>query len=253
MRCEILIGDRESTKSFRVLKALEESAPLPVKVTTSYSGDCDLLLLWGVGREGHHQARDHQVKMGRFAALWDMGYLQTGDDHYYRVSLNHQHPQGWLDRTPNDPERFNQLGLALENIGDPKGHILVVGMGHKSHAFLKTHGWEQRQMAALRIQYPGKSINLRPKPHKKMRAQPIKTDMQRASLVVCRHSNAGVQAALWGVPVRSEDGAVVWLKDKEYTPENRLDFLRRLAHWQYKTSEFQQAWDFLLNITARTE
>lgn len=250
MDCEILIGDRESTKSFRVLRALEESSPFPVHVTTKASGQSQLLMLWGVGREGHYQARDRQLANGGHCALWDMGYFHD-TDHYYRVSIDHQHPQAWLDWTPADSSRWDRLKLGLEEIAKPEGHVLVVGMGHKSHAFLKTHGWEQRQVQQLRREFPNREIRLRPKPHKKSNAKPIRSDMQGASLVVCRHSNAAVQAALWGVPARCEDGAASWLQGKPYTPENRLDFLRRLAYWQWKTSEFRDAWNFLMNITAR--
>lgn len=250
MDCELLIGERESSKSMRVLQALQATSPIPVKVTKRYTGNHELLMLWGIGREGHHQARDAHVSSGRHCAMWDMGYLDDGEDQFFRVSLDHQHPQAWLDRTPRDGARWEALGLKLEELADPKGHVLVIGMGHKSHRFLGTHGWELDAMRKARKRYPDREVRLRPKPHKQHRGKPIKEDLTGASLVVCRHSNVAVQAALWGVPARSEDGAAIWLQGKDYTPENRLDFLRRLAHWQYKTTEFQKAWDFLLNITA---
>src|SRR5690606_31042250 len=99
--------------------------------------------------------------------------------------------------------------------------------------------------------FPGRKVIFRPKRRDDMKL-PCKTDgetpiaelLRGSSLVVCRHSNVAVDAAIAGVPFECEDGAAAWLQARPYTAENRLDFLRRLAHWQYRPDEADRAWAF---------
>ena len=78
--------------------------------------------------------------------------------------------------------------------------------------------------------------------------QAIADLLRGASLAACRHSNVAVDAVVAGVPFEAVDGAAMWLAGKDYTPANRLDFLRRLAWWQWKASEAHLAWDFAKEV-----
>ena|SRR3990167_7173708 len=82
---------------------------------------------------------------------------------------------------------------------------------------------------------------------------PIEALLKGASLVVVRHSNVSVDATIAGVPFECEDGAAVWLTQKDYTPENRLNFLRRVAYWQWHKGEVKEAWRFLEGMLERTQ
>lgn len=257
---EILISQLESRTGKVILKAMHQQAPIPVQVGHVYAGRCDGLMLWGVGRSGHGAARDAQLARGGHAYLWDMGYFgRRKREGYLRVSIDHQHPQQWLDLTSSDPSRWDEHGIALREDFTPKGHVVLVGMGPKSHAFLKTQGWEQAKLAELRRRFPGRRIVFRPKPgrpHPEIACEVNATDsiervLKGASLVVCRHSNVAIDACIAGIPFECEDGAASWIQGKPYTQATRLDLLRRLAWWQWKPEETAQAWKFLLGITAQ--
>lgn len=236
---------------------MEAAAPVPVRVTNAYRGDCDALMLWGIGRHGHAQARaEHRARGGR-VFMWDMGYFGRGKfDGYLRVSIDHEHPQAWLDRSPTDPRRWGRHGIPLRSDADPAGPILLVGMGPKSHAYLGSSGWEARALADLKRRFPERKVMHRPKPGRPFqplgcgvdRSANVETALRGKSLVVCRHSNVAVDACIAGVPIEVEDGAAAWLQGKPYTRGMRLEFLQRLAWWQWRVDEAAQAWRFLLGM-----
>ncbi len=257
MDCEILLSHRESRKGLEMLAAMQAASPVEIRAGTAFRRNADILMLWGVGRKGHAQARDAQLAIGRRAVLWDVGYFSK-DAGYYRVSIDHQHPQALMDRTPVDSSRWAAHGIRLREVADPAGPILLVGTGPKSHTFLGTHGWEARKLVELKRRFPGREIVFRPKPRRPFqpiacrldRSETIEQALTGKSLVVCRHSNVAVDACIAGVPVECEDGAAVWMQGKPYTRMTRLDFLHRLSWWQWKPEEAGKAWAFLLGAMA---
>lgn len=256
--CEFLIHPEDSHNGRAILKAMAEQCPMPAHHSPRYDGRFDWLMLWGVGRPEHAQAVGWHVAPGRHAALWDLGYLgRQKRDGYLRLSIDTWHPQQWLDRTEPDPSRWDELGVALSDQGDPGGHIVLVGMGPKSHAFLASDGWELRKFEELRRRFPRRRIVFRPKPGKPAPRVPcqhalgaLDEVLRGAALVVCRHSNVAVDAVIRGVPVEVEDGAAQWLQGRAFDCATRLDFLRRLAWWQWKATEARDAWRFILKVTA---
>lgn len=260
---EILKTGHESQTGAGLLLALHAAAvSLGIKVTMgpTYAGRAHWLALYGVGAADRSQARDAQVRSGGHALCWDMGYFgrkkHTG---YLRVAIDHHHPQAWLDRTPARPERWAQHGIALRDDARPDGHVVLVGVGPKSHAFLGTHGWEQQKYAELCVRFPERRIVYRPKPNRPALALGCETNatgkiedvLRGASMVVCRHSNVAVDAVIAGVPFECEDGAAEWLQGKPCTVETRLDFLRRLSWWQWTPEEMGQFLKFLREVTAK--
>lgn len=225
-----------------------------VKETEEYHGGRDWLVLFGVGYEQHHIARTKQVASGKRALLIDLGYWGrkkvTG---YLRMSIDHDHPQRLLDRTKPDPSRWDALHIGLRHDADPAGPIILVGMGRKSRVYLKNGDqWEKEALARIQAKHPGRRVIYRqksPDDETRLRCErdadtPIDRLLRGASLVVARHSNVCVDAVVAGVPYEATDGAAMWLVGKEYSAANRLDFLRRLAWWQWKTTEAAQAWRF---------
>lgn len=226
--------------------------------TRAYQGKSDWLVLFGVGAQAHDRARRAQIQRGGHVLMWDMGYFgrkkETG---FLRASIDQDHPQALLDRTPPDPSRWEHHRIALREDADPNGVILLVGLGRKSRLYLHEDDWEQRTLKRLQERFPGRTVLHRPKPHhespklhcERDETTPIEELLRRCSLVVCRHSNVAVDAAIAGVPFEAEDGAAMWLAQREFTPENRLDFLRRLAWWQWQAIEAAAAWSFLKGVT----
>lgn len=232
---------------------------LVVRRTKRYAGASDLLVLFGVGAPERALARDKQVRSGRHCILWDIGYFGAAKtEGYLRVSIDHDHPQAWLDRTPNDSSRFQRQRIQLSEVSDGNGHIVLVGLGRKSRSYLGCQNWERDKLAELRRRFPGRRVVYRPKPNQPrldldcevMAEVPIGNVLRGAALVATRHSNVAIDAAIAGVPFECEDGAAQWLAERSFTPTNRLDFLRRLAWWNWHAGEAVQTYAFLKGMIA---
>jgi hypothetical protein len=227
---QVIRATNESQRGLEILGAMEACAP-PV----------DLLMMWGVGRPGHSAHRDRAIHQGRRVVMWDLGYKKG----YYRLSIDHDHPWRLFDHTPDTGRQFP--ATLREDAGT--GPILLIGMGRKSKSYLNSWNWESRKIAELKRRFPGVPIQVRQKPRTGDGAPRIEDAMKGCRLVVCRHSNVAVDACIAGIPFECEDGAAYWLRDKEYSPENRQRFLNKLAHWQYQPNEAKQAWEFICALT----
>ena len=246
---EVLISPRLQKTAGPMLRALYQTILKQsdkVQATTRYAGGSDCLVLYGVGAVDRIIARDLQLAKGGRVIMWDQGYFgKKRFVGYLRVSIDHPHPQGLLDITPNNPERWDVHNIPLREDYDEKGPVILVGLGPKTHAYLGEayDDWERDRYRELLQRFPKSRIVYRPKPrraHPQLGCytdgtSPIEDLLLGASLVVVRHSNVAVDAVIAGVPFECEEGAAMWLTRKEYTPENRLDFLRRLSYWQWAT------------------
>lgn len=256
---EILRARKASTTGEPMLRAMADAARKAgdtVVETRAFQGCCDWLIVFGVGAPVNDEARHQQIALRGRVLHWDHGYVGrqkvTG---YLRMSIDSDHPQQWMDRTPGDASRWLRHGIKLREDASKSGPILLIGLGRKSRAYLNTPDWERQAYEQLRKRFPGRTILFRPKgeddtrlPCEQDAATPIEKLLRGASLVVCRHSNVAVDAAVAGVPFEAEDGAAMWLQQREYTPENRLEFLKRLAFWQWRSIEAPQAWAFAKEI-----
>ena len=243
------------------------AAGLMASTSKHYKGDCEWLNVVGVGAAPQCAARDAHVAKGRPVACWDMAYLGKTKDLvqcYVRVSLNTDHPtHEAIEATEPDPKRFNKFGVLMED-GHyrPDGHVLVIGMGSKSHNYLGEHDWEARTLRTMERRFPGRRIVYRPKPlpvrskrapdgvrwPDKSVGVSLDKALKGASLLVCRHSNSAVEACRVGVPVECEGGAAHWLYSQTPIPgyAERRDFLYRLLWWQWRFHEMREAWQFLI-------
>lgn len=259
MAVEVLRSNRSSPSAAAMLEALTvamRAAGETFTETTEYRGDAEWLMLFGVGAAAHTEARDRHVKSGGKVMLWDLGYFgRRKAPGFIRGSINDDHPQAWLDRAPTDPSRWNAQGIRLREDFRAAGHVVLVGMGRK-HRSYSGSGWERQAFADLLKRFPAARIVYRPKndadqvilPCARNSTSPIEHLLNGASLVVCRHSNVAIDAAIAGVPFECSDGAAMWLKAKEFTRENRLDFLRRLAWFQWRPDEASEGWSFFKGI-----
>lgn len=247
---EILIEPAMSVHGTKMLRALAQTAPMPCKVVGKPSGDARTLVIYGVGHLSRKVLAERHRAAGGQLVLWDLGYLRDRMPGAMRLSVNDWHPQRLLDRAPLDSSRWDRMHLPLRNDCDPAGPVILVGLGPKTRAIIEDRDWEAVKFAELSKRFPGRRIIFRPKPrrpHPSLHCQtdatsPIETLLRGASLVVVRHSNVGVDAVVAGIPVEAEDGAVKYLDGKEYSPQNRLEFLWRLAHFNWRADEAKGAW-----------
>ncbi len=237
-----------------MLKALARAIPNS-HITREYQGSALWFVVYGYGHPVRNQFRQRHLRSGRPVVIWDLAYFDR--ERSLRCSINHDHPQHWLDQTPADPSRWDRLEVKLrEDCYDPNGHIILVGLGRKSRSYLNVGDWENAMLRDLRLRFPDKKIIYRPKPKSPAMRLDCATDstskfehlLRGASLVFCRHSNAACDAAIAGVPFECIDGAARWLVGRPYTPENRLGFLRRLAWWEWRADEAGKAWEFLQSM-----
>lgn len=261
---EFLLPRRSNASAEPMLRALTQAALAaghPVRESRQATHRCEWLVLFGVGSPAHDAARSRQIAQRGRCIHWDHGYVAREKlSGHLRLSIDQDHPQLWLDATAPDPSRWDSLGVPMREDAHPSGPIILVGLGAKSRLYLKAPDWEARTLATLERRFPGRSIIHRPKPKPgqdfpKLHCErdidtPIADLLRGASLVVCRHSNVAVDATIAGVPFECEDGAAAWLTGKPFTADNRLDFLRRLAWWQWRAGEAAQAWAFIVATLA---
>lgn len=247
----------------RMLEAMIAQAPIAIEVNERYKGNCDLLMVYGTGHPIRRPwQRQHIVNGGRMIG-WDLGYWHRRVDNTFhmRVTLDADHPQAFI--RPEPVQRWHDQGIDLRDVYRKEGHILIIGMGPKSN---RAHGlrpleWEMNAAKLAKAAYPKQRIIYKPKrptdptpPGFTVDRNPIEQALRGAALVVCRHSNVAIDACIAGVPVFCEDGAAMALygagalaKPIRPTPEQRLDFLRSLAWWNWRPEEAGKAWGYLLD------
>ncbi len=209
------------------------------------------LVLYGLG------APERIIHAGRSNLIaFDAGYWERKlkpEERKYRVSIGGFHCPQLIMRGDNPgPERWNESGLAITQGGNPEGPIMLVGNGPKSQV-AGAQGWTALKSRRIRKAFPGRKILYRPKPKRPhepgidfdtISHKTIESELDKVSLVVCRHSNVAVDACQMGVPVVCDDGAAASIYpsslaefQKQPSAERRAEFLHRLAWWQWTPGE----------------
>lgn len=234
MVVELLTAVHHTQKARRALEAMKwaiQSAGDTLIETNSYQGCGDWLMLWGVGAAAHNQARNVHVAKGKHALLLDMGYTNRAET--WRFSIDHDHPHRLFDATPEDRAPV----AALRDWYAPNGHIIIAALGLKSKKYLGLPHWERTTFKRLKQEFPKRRIVIK----EKKDPTPFENLLFGASLVVARHSNCCIDAAVHNIPFRCDDGAAYWLKDLK----DRERFLRKLAYWQTDIEGASEAWRFI--------
>lgn len=259
---EILFSEKISSRGRAMLQAMSRAIPKSV-TTRKYSGAHDILMLYGPGGLDRIPIINAHLASGRHVVSWDLGYWDRNSaDAMMRVSVDTLHPQRLLRYVEPDPQRFSSYGFTLRNDFNKAGPVLLIGTGRKTKAI--AGDWEAEKYAELRLVMPSARIIYRPKPAKELYSIPglecsygcpIETALVGASLVVTKHSNVGVDAAIAGVPCVTDDGIAqsFWRGNtlKSYSVPSdkaRLDFLSRVAYFQWRPSEARQAWKFIQSL-----
>jgi hypothetical protein len=229
------------------------------RVITQYK-PCNVLILYGLGGADRRQIAADHLASGKPFVAFDLGYWERNiEPRKFRMAVNGHHPKGVMNGDYPGARRFDSAGIRIGSVADPGGPIMLVGIGPKSNA-VGADGWVRNKAKELEATFPGKQIIYRPKPNKAhevdsypISAGPIDAALEGMSLVVCRHSNVAVDACRLGVPVVCDDGAAVaiypsQLSDKDNQPDEatRLEFLHRLAWWQYSADEPELIWKWIM-------
>lgn len=271
MRCEVLTDPEMYEPGKAMLAAMIATSPISIVRRDVYKGDCELLMSYGLGHIGRRfWVNSHLDKGGRLIGF-DLGYWNRGStktiDRPLRLTIDQDHPQEWIDDCP--PERFDTAGVDLLDLYSPAGPIVIVGLGAKTNRALGQPmvTWERTALSRIREVYSETEVIYRPKREdgtilpgtRRMVGMPIEHVLRGASLVVCRHSNVAIDAAIAGVPVVCEDGIAAALYNNDLrhpvipTHAERLRFLRAVAWWQWRPSEAKQCWEFVMAQLERSE
>lgn len=247
MRCDVLLWDDVAARGVSILKAMIDSAPkvgIECTVCNGSPTGAPWLMAYGLGHIGRKAYISQHLKNGGRLIGWDLPYWSRGHakdkDHPMRLTIDADHP--WRMIQKESPERWDNQGIQLREDCDPEGKIMIVGMGKKAKDLYPD--WEKGIQDRLFNKYPRRKVVYRPK---SKWVEPIEQALRGKSFVYARHSNVAVDACIAGIPVECQDGAAYALYKDNPRPtiEQRLEFLRSLAWWQWKPSEAIQAWDFI--------
>lgn len=259
----ILVTPETSHKAKRHLRSMYETAlamRLDVQLFSEYN-PCTVLMLYGLGGADRYPAAMEHKRGGKRFVTWDLGYWdRMTTPRTFRFSIDANHPKEVMQGDYLGPGRFESAELAMGNVAKDSGPILLIGNGPKA-VHTGAQGWAASKSKELRRQFPGKQILYRPKPGKPIENGAeydglshglIDQALVGVSLVVTRHSNVAIDACRLGVPVVCDDGAGACIYPQRLEmahaqPDEatRMQFLHRLAWWQWRADEAVQAWKFI--------
>lgn len=239
-----------------------QSLSLPVTIGPNYR-PCQMLVMYGLGGPDRMHIGMGHIREGKTLVTFDLGYWNRKvavDDRQFRVAINGFHPRNIMDGALLPPARWASAGFNVYPNRIIDGPIMLVGNAPKSVA-AGAGDWTAKKSQEIRQIFPSAKILYRPKPkrpherrvlHDGVSTGHIDDELQRVSMVVCRHSNVAVDACRLGVPVVCDDGAAASiypqrLHDYQNQPDinRRTEFLHRLAYWQWSANEANQFWDWL--------
>lgn len=253
MSFEIVLDKPWPSRANRFMRALVASRPGDAQTVLAYRGCADAIVVYGPGKPERQAYIRQHLKKGGHVVMWDLAYWDRRDS--MRLAIDVQHPTPAQLAASTGPARRQ---FKLREDANPKGPILLVGMGEKSNIQhgLKFLDWEKQAIKDIRERF-GKDqrIVLRPK-HRMIHIDgadtclprtPIEDVLKGMSGVWCRHSNVAIDACVAGIPVYCTHGAAATLYADNPNPtrQQRADFLRALSWWEWNPKELSTAWKFI--------
>lgn len=259
---EILTGRPMARRGEKMLRAMIEAAPAagfnPI-VTQAWNRESQYLMSYGLGHPVRRPWTDAHLRAGGHLIGWDLGYWHRDVPIRFgmRLTIDTDHPHARVKAMLGkaDPARWEAAGIELREDFYAHGPIILCGLGKKQRYLtqLGIQQWECRRLEELQRRFPGRRILYRPKRQESplgacaFAMGEIDDVLRNASLLVCAHSNTAVDACIAGVPVECDDGAAYALYEDRPAPtrDERLEFMRALAWWQWSPPEAPEAWAFI--------
>jgi hypothetical protein len=264
---EFLTFERSSSRAAQIFGALMTAADdIRVKHSYHYTGDSDLLIVWGAGSPLRWPALEQQRAHGKHWMAFDLAYWHR--DTKVRLTVDAPHPQQWVMARQWPAARVHADAPRVAQRWDASGPVIVAGIGEKA---TKQYGaeivrvWELAQIAACRAR--GATVLYRSKNGRgdvpagipAASTAPIDDVLDGASLVVTWHSNVAVDAIRLGIPVVCRDGAAAAVCPSSVPTEPqplptsvRDQFLANLAwfQWGFTPHEARGCWTFVRGLLA---
>jgi hypothetical protein len=236
----------------------------------------DVLLFYGFGGSRSSvasKAFEDYRRAGLKAIYVDLGYfndrVRDGRYGFHRFSINDRHPTAYFQNIKHKGDRFKVHGRSVEPWRPSGQNILLCGMSQKCAEFegYAFEQWERAAIAKIRA-VTDRPIVYRPKPRRRRDPQypPIEGvgysdpltrkmghELSNAWAVVSHHSNAGIDALLYGVPSFSDEGvaSALGLSDLSLIEQPRIpsdderrQFAADVAYCQFNRPEMRDgtAW-----------
>lgn len=231
---------------------------------------CDVAVVFGVRKEkipisyARGEVIRRQRESGKPVLVLETGYVKRGDgpDNYYAAGFNGLNGRADFRNANMQHDRWKKLGVQLQPWSNHGIHILVCGqvpwdasVQHHDHI-----GWIRQTVAKLNA-FTARHIVFRPHPLARgvnygplhgcvVSSQSLEEDLKGAHAVVTFNSNAGVDAAIAGIPVFAMDqGSMAWdvarhdLSDIEQPIRpDRDQWAANLAYTQWTQDEMARGW-----------
>jgi len=222
--------------------------------THGRQNESDCLITWGNHRGNAHLISQYRAE-NKSVIIFDLGYW--GRKVLFKASVNQLHPKNILEETFTG-ERYGATGgLAIEPARDGGSFVLLAAMGWKGcAAYGQAHGgWDAstyrklQKATALPIVWKAKPSDPHPivpdgvtpyRGGKMLNDYPL----DDCAAIVTHHGNCSVEALARGIPAFCVDGVASEICDFDLAkigsakvPENRVQFLHNLAHWQWTKEE----------------
>ena len=268
-------------RSKLVCQALAEGARrmgAQVRVEASHAyttPDADIAAFYGLAGNLRDARAAYSVD-GHHAVFADLGYWGRSKNaavSYHRIAVDAAHPRSF--RRDRPPDRLARLSLTVRSAKPAGGHILLCGQSSKAAwaagmAGIEFESWERQAVAELR-QSTSRPILYRPKPSAIApypraidgtvlvdAAKPIDYHLDDAWCVVSHHSNAGLDALAYGIPIFAADGPALALGSSDlsqiehprrYSADERDQLFADLAYCQGTLPEmaFGEMWAQLVD------
>lgn len=188
--------------------------------------DHDVAVFYGF-QEMLRKAMADYVRAGKHAVHIDLGYWcrrWNGNRYgFHRFSIDSHHPVAYFQKVRHPKDRADTVGVRLESWRNNGRYILLCGMSEKAAGVVGLGFEEYERDAVNQIRsVTSRPIMYRPKPNKQgnYRALPgtqlmapgysdIFSPLAGAHAVVSHHSNAGIDAIVFGVPCFQLDGVAL--------------------------------------------
>lgn len=238
---------------FESLRQAAAAEHIEVVDSAVYRGHASWLMLWGPGAPNRFEAMRRQVEAGGHVIAFDLAYWDRFNK--IRVSIDGPHPQAWVMRRDWPRSRVLSDGIRVEQVWNPKGHVVVAGIGEKAtvqYGATTVAQWEAEMIAEATRR--GYEVRYRPK---RNGGGAIDDCLRGAAALITWHSNVGVDAIRMGVPVICRDGAAAAVCPSEWpdglrplSTDLRDRFLANLAWFQWSAEEAPLLWRFLAELLA---
>lgn len=262
---ELLTFEPASVRGDAMFAAIHSTAPanqVKVRLSRTFTGGSDLLVLWGPGAPNRFEPMRQQLAAGGHVAAFDLSYWSR--ERKVRCSIDGPHPQAWVLRSEWSKGRWQQDPAPIADRWNPNGPVVVAGIGAKAkvqYGADVVEAWERDMIATCQAR--GRQVRYRPKP-----GHPSATDLPRAdgmieaalagaALVITWHSNVAVDAIRLGIPVVCRDGAAAAVCASSLDaplmpllPAVRDRFLRNLAWFQWAPTEAAAWWRWIQELLA---